>query len=109
MGFNEKPGFRAGTAFPFLAFGPGGEALDLVEVPHALMDRHAVDGTGEAILKAARRSGALACLNWHERTFCEEDFPGKAEAYLALIRKARADGAWITTVGGAAAFWRERG
>lgn len=108
VGFNGKPGFRAGTAYPFLAFGPEGEALDLVEVPHALMDTYLEAGQGEAVLEAARRAGGLACLNWHERAFCRTDFPGRAEAYLALIRKAKAEGAWIATVGEAAAFWRGR-
>lgn len=105
VGFNEAPGFRAGTSFPFAA--PGG---GLIEVPHALMDTYMTGDAqpGEAVLDAARRSGGMACLNWHERAFCEADFPGRTDAYLGLLRRARREGAWIAPVGDAAAWWRAR-
>lgn len=78
LGFNDRPGFRNGTAWPVTPLGADGRALDgLVAWPLVLMDSHLHDYgdlSAEAIAKAIERwleevymVGGRATVVWHQR------------------------------------------
>ncbi len=96
LGYNDSPGFRCGTAFPFLWFDcASGKATRLLEVPLILaefqfydpqaFDAEAVRRTMEKILEAAVRQGGVATVLFHNQYFHEAEFPGHGAVYAHLL------------------------
>ena len=127
LGYNEAIGFRAGIAAPFhpwdpnrdLGLGPvRGGGRELLEVPLTLMDgalframalspEQAVART-IAQLEAVEAVGGMAGLLWHPNAAAESLFPGWWGCFVAALDHLAARGAWVTSVGEIAAWWRER-
>ncbi len=109
-----EAGFRWGTCFPFSPWF-NGKALGLIEIPTIFMDTpYFMKGPAEAerrcmrLLHAVKRRGGVLNLLFHHTVFNPREFPGWAELYQRLIQKARSMGAWITTAGEVAEWWRRR-
>ena len=95
LGYNDSPGFRAGTAFPYPWFDcAAGRATRLLEVPLILaefqfydpqaFDGEAVRRTLRHYLEAATRQGGVFTVLFHNQYFHEGDFPGHGEVYAAF-------------------------
>ncbi len=119
VGFAEAPGFRSGTALPFLAYDHENERpLALVVLPLVAMDRTLMsyvktppDAAWEALeptLTALERRRGCGCVLWHNTAFEELCYPGWRELFEEIIRWARSRGAWFPTCAEAADAW-ERG
>ena len=109
-----EAGFRWGTCFPFSPRFDG-KALGLIEIPTIFMDTpYFMKGPAEAerrcmrLLHAVKRRGGVLNLLFHHTVFNPREFPGWAELYQRLIQRARSMGAWITTAGEVAEWWRRR-
>jgi len=96
LGFNEAPGFRAGTSFEFPAFDvENRRPLRLREKPLHVMDR-ALSGLDQAaalatidtIAQEARRHGGTLELLWHNNIFVED--PREEARYLHGLSSAAA-------------------
>ena len=118
LGWHDQPGFRAGTALPFRPFDPDAEeALDLIELPLAVMDCQVAlgsVGTAEAqatlLADKVRQGAGVLVLNWHTETYCNRLlYAGYRTLYERILAPLLADGdAWFATPNEIAGWWRGR-
>lgn len=118
LGFNDRPGFRAGTSLPFRPLDGGGRAHPLWELPLVLMDSQLFDEQGlepaaaarQALdaLEQVRRVHGLLTLNWHPHTLCRADFPGRRHLFERLLERMAAPDCWAAGLGDVAAHWSRR-
>ena len=119
LGYNEEVGFRAGIAAPFRPWNPERRAAhDLIEVPLTVMDGALFRSLGLDGARATARTrehlerveevGGLAVLLWHPNAAAEEQFPGWWSSYCATLEWLAARGAWVTSAGEIADWWREQ-
>jgi hypothetical protein len=99
LGYNDSPGFRTGTAFPYLWFDcRTGKPTGLLEAPLILgefqfyqpqsFDPEMVDRTIGKYLDAATRQGGVFTVLFHNNYFHEGDFPGQGAVYSRLLALA---------------------
>lgn len=118
LGWQEKPGFRAGTTLPFAPYDPIRKtAFPLVELPLVLMDSTVMDSGMSAILEeggnlaaAVREAGGVLMINWHTETWCNRYvYAGYRTALARLLEPLLADRqAWFATPAEIADWWRKR-
>jgi hypothetical protein len=120
IAWRNRAGFRAGTCLPFRPFDPGSDtALDLCEIPTALMDSHIctqgkpVDesvGAGLALIDAIKRRGGVALLNWHTETVCNDyQYAGVLPVLLKIIENVLHDSdVWLPTPTELVRHWNQR-
>lgn len=110
IGFNFGVGFRARTAFPY-------RVGNVLELPMHLMDTalracapDAVQRADHArqVLNQVRKVGGLLVMNWHLHHMNPEAFPAEWDLWMALVREARGDGAWIAPAQRIAQWWNQR-
>ena len=110
LGFNHRVGFGGGTCFPFHPI-DGGRPLKLLEIPLAIEDialfryEKPWEMCMKMIEEVEEKGGVLTVL-WHHSVFNELEFPGWADIYEKLIKICKEKGAWITTAGEIAKWWR---
>jgi hypothetical protein len=103
LGYNDSPGFRTGSALPYLWFDcASGKPTRLLEVPLILaefqfydpraFDGEAVRRTLRQYLEAATRQGGVFTVLFHNQYFHEGDFPGHGAVYADLLAMARGSG-----------------
>jgi hypothetical protein len=118
LGFNDRPGFRAGTSLPFHPWDlQDRHARDLLELPLGLMDSQLFDEQEldfdeakeqtDRLVANLRRSRGLLVVNWHPHVMCEADFPGRAKLYQELLKDVLKD-AHVSGVMSIADHWRRR-
>jgi hypothetical protein len=120
IAWKNSAGFRAGTCLPFQPFDLGTDrALDLYEVPTALMDGHICTprklldhavGDGRALLDVIKRRGGVALLNWHTETACNDyHYAGALPVLLKLVERVlRESDVWLPTPRELVRHWHER-
>lgn len=119
LGWNDGPGFRAGTSLPFHPWdAERGAGRELLALPLALMDSQLFDeqnlGEQEAqreterLLDWIRRSRGMLGINWHPHVLCEQDFPGRGWLLEWLLEQATADRAQLGGMQAIADHWRWR-
>lgn len=115
VGFNDAPGFRAGTALPFEPLTAEREGRrGLVELPMTIADMHLpredVRATVEIVLEhleKVRGLGGLAVLNWHVGNW--RRCPAWRESYrAACARLAEDEAAWVALPSEVADWWSRR-
>lgn len=115
VGFNDRRGFRAGTALPFHAFDPAtGRPGSVVELPLTLSDMHLPKrdeaATVSAVLdhlRTVRMLDGFAMLNWHVGNWYAA--PAWREGYRAACRFLATDSdAWVASPREVASWWNER-
>lgn len=111
---SDTSGFRWGTCFPFSPHSDERE-LSLIEIPTTFMDTpYFMRGIAEAerrclyLLDQVRARGGVLNLLFHHTVFNPHEFPGWVELYRRLIQRAKSMGAWVTTAGEVASWWRRR-
>jgi hypothetical protein len=103
LGYNDTPGFRCGTAWPYLWFDCGADRpTRLLEVPLILAefqfyDPLAFDGAAvrdvlRRYMETACRQGGVFTVLFHNQYFHEAEFPGHGQVYADLIAWADARG-----------------
>jgi hypothetical protein len=103
LGYNDTPGFRCGTAWPFLWFDYAADRpTRLMEVPLIFAEFQAYDpracdvAAARALvgryMEAASRQGGVFTVLFHNDYFHAAEFPGNAEVYAELIALADARG-----------------
>ncbi len=114
IGFNDCPGFRAGTALPYqplIPTAPAATSGSFLELPMSLADMH-LEGLGEeeAVdivirhMEAVRGLGGLALLNWHVGRWHSD--PTWRAAYQAVCRFLSADDSvWVALPRDIVAWW----
>jgi len=115
LGFNDRPGFRAGCSLPFHPLNAHGLALPLLELPLLLMDSQlydeqalgpiAAERQSAELLEQVRRVGGLLTVNWHPHTLCRADFPGRREHYERLLERIDEPDCWVGGLGAVADHW----
>ncbi len=117
VGSDTIPGFTSGMNFPFYGFDLGtAEPLDILEIPIGLMDCALLEikdpvlreRTIDDMLANCRDSQGLLVLDWHIRTAYEPDYPGWLAAYISILEKAKAQGAYIASLDEINGYWRNR-
>jgi hypothetical protein len=118
LGFNDRPGFRAGTCLPFHPLDASGRPRRLLELPLILMDSQLFDEQGletraaarlaQEAVEQVRRVGGLFTLNWHPHTLCREDFPGRRALFEELLGVLARRDCWCAGLGDVAAHWEAR-
>lgn len=118
LGWQEKAGFRTGTALPSQPFDPEtGRLLNLLELPLILMDTYIMRGDAsqavQSSLKIAdtvRKSGGVLTINWHTEAYCNRLlFTNYLNVFDDIITPLLADqSVWFTTPGKIDAWWRSR-
>ncbi|NOZ59712.1 MAG: hypothetical protein GXO66_09105 [Euryarchaeota archaeon] len=111
---SDTSGFRWGTCFPFSPYS-GERQLSLIEIPTTFMDTpYFMRGAAEAerrcraLMEEVRRRGGVLNLLFHHTVFNPNEFPGWMELYRRLVQRAKSMGAWVTTAGEIASWWRRR-
>jgi len=112
LGFNDRVGFRWGICYPFHPVDGEGRPLKLLEIPLAIEDiaLFRYDNPWAVCMKMieeVERKGGVLTVLWHHSVFNELEFPGWAEIYEKLIRVCKEKGAWITTAGEIAKWWKK--
>lgn len=114
VGYNETPGFRAGTAQAFKPLG----ATRLMELPLHIMDTSLFYpdrmnlGFDEArrkideIIDCVVRGGGVLTINWHDRSIAPERLWG--EFYQTLLDNLKTRGVWFPTASAAVEWFRKR-
>ncbi|MEO6094740.1 MAG: polysaccharide deacetylase family protein [Fibrobacteria bacterium] len=103
LGYNDSPGFRTGSAFPFLWFDcASGKPTRLLEVPLILgefqfydprcFDGESVRARMKGYLEAATRQGGVFTALFHNDYFYEKQFPGHGAVYADLLSYAGVKG-----------------
>ena len=111
LGFNDRVGFVGGRYFPFHPVDEEGKPMKLLEIPLAIEDialfryKKPWDVCIRMIEEVERKGGVLTVL-WHHSVFNELEFPGWAEIYEKMIKVCKEKGAWITTAGEIAKWWK---
>jgi hypothetical protein len=118
LGFNRTVGFRAGTSLPFRQFDVAADrALDVVEVPLALQDAALLGPIGmgrsaretrevvERLLGEAAAVGGLLTCVFHPDKLVRPEW---LSLYEWMLDRAVESGAWVTSVAGIDAWWRQR-
>jgi hypothetical protein len=118
LGFNRNVGFRAGTSMPFRPFDFEASApVDVLEVPlivqeSPLLSSNALEldvALAKAVIAqlidAVAAVGGVATLLFHPHSFLN---PAFLALYRFSIEHCRARGAWFSTVGQIAEWWRDR-
>jgi len=111
LGFRETVGFRAGIIHPYFPYDfKSDKRLNILELPMTFMDSTlfmAGDSqrTLEELIKTAKRWGGLIVVNWHQRTFDENDFQGYTDFYEKMLGIFKYDGAYIATCRDIANWW----
>jgi hypothetical protein len=96
LGYNDTPGFRTGTAWPYLWFDcAGNRPTELLEVPLILgefqiydpqgFDGEAVRKVVKSYLEKACNQGGVFTVLFHNEYFHEAQFPGHAGVYADLL------------------------
>jgi len=111
LGFNDRVGFRWGICYPFHPVDGEGRPLKLLEIPLAIEDiaLFRYDNPWAVCMKMieeVERKGGVLTVLWHHSVFNELEFPGWAEIYEKLIRVCKEKGAWISTAGEIAKWWK---
>lgn len=117
LGYAERPGFRAGTSYPFQPFDvTTGNVIDIYEVPLIAMDGTffqyellSVDETVSQVMKladTAALAGGVFTLLWHNTTVDPLDHPGPARAFLDISAALKRMPCWPTTIYGCVDRWR---
>lgn len=119
LAFAEHEGFRCGCSFPFRPYFLAEErALDLVEVPLAVMDGTlqephyrglaAADAerAASAVLARVHASGGAVSLLWHNNRFDPRVSRGYDKVYWRLVDDLLAQGGLLTGTGDIATRWR---
>ena len=120
MAWKDDNGFRAGTCLPYQPFDPERQtALDIYELPTAMMDGHVIPGAVTLTLQwSARfvlptgcgRVGGVLNLDWHTEAgtdrYC---YYNQRTVLMRLVSalQARAD-AWFVTPWELIRYWQER-
>jgi hypothetical protein len=118
--WRDDAGFRAGTCLPYRPFDPErGRALDIYELPTAVMDGHVISDGGDVnaavrrvqrIAESVREVGGMLILDWHTEAavddYCYRNLRTALARVLAELR-ARGD-AWFVTPWELIRHWHER-
>ncbi len=114
FGYNDAVGYRAGTVQAFIA--PA--AVDLLELSLNIQDtslfypgrmdlsEKEAAVACERLLAVHREHGGVLTLSWHDRSLAPERLWG--DFYRDLLKKVKADGAWIGPAGRAVRWFRTR-
>jgi len=114
VGYNETPGYRAGTS---QVYRPPG-VRSLLELPMHIQDGalfysnrlNLSDAEAETIceqfISNAKRLGGVLTLLWHDRSHAAERFWG--DFYAALVRKLRSMPVWFGTAAQIVKWFRQR-
>jgi uncharacterized protein DUF7033 len=112
IGFNDTPGFRAGTALPYeTPDRPGQTARRFIEIPMTLADMHLpprdIERAKQTVLdhlECVRKLGGCGVLNWHVGHW--HSHPGWRESYKAACEWLRnCPDAWVATPAEIAMWW----
>jgi len=120
IAWKDDNGFRAGTCLPYRPFDPErGYALEIYELPTAMMDGHVIPQGGDTdtavdralrIAEDVRRVGGVLNLDWHTEAAMERYCYHNQRAVLVRILselRARGD-AWFVTPWELINYWHER-
>jgi len=119
FGFRDLAGFRNGAAFPFQPFDfECNRPIDLWEIPLVLMDGVLFDRDfsgesevwprAEEVLETLKECRGAASICWHQRVFCDRDFPGWGDLYERILRWIRDRDGWMGTCRDLVEHWENR-
>ncbi|PYU29039.1 MAG: hypothetical protein DMG32_01180 [Acidobacteria bacterium] len=120
IAWKDRAGLRAGTCLPFQPFDFGTDrALDLYEVPSAIMDGHIrtpgrqlghAVGDSLAVIDIINQRGGVALLNWHTEAACNDyHYTGDLPVLLGIFERVLHDSdVWLATPQELVRHWHER-
>jgi peptidoglycan/xylan/chitin deacetylase (PgdA/CDA1 family) len=112
LGFKDRAGFRFGTCFPVHPVS-GDSPLKILEIPLAIMDitLHGRSDRCEEckrIIDVVERYQGVLTLLWHPPVFNALEYPGDSKIYQDVIELCKQRGAWVTSAGEVARWWKTR-
>ncbi len=120
IAWRDDAGFRAGTCLPYRPFDPErGRALDIYELPTAVMDSHVISDSGDiemavrralCLAEEVRRVGGMLTLDWHtEASVDDYCYRNLRTALVGIVLVLRADSeAWFATPWEVTRHWHQR-
>lgn len=116
LGFNRKPGFVSGTAYPYHLFTEIKEknSYSLIEIPIIAQDFHLIDGfsliKNDNVISNILRSlelgeGGVLNLIWHPERFLNKKFGKKLFDSFNELLLAQKDRYWFATLSEIADRW----
>lgn len=73
--------------------------VPLVIMDTCLMGKSDPLGSAISLMEMAQKQNGCLVLNWHQRMFCEREFPGYARLYSDIIAECQKRGAHFLTIG----------
>lgn len=120
IAWRDDHGFRAGTCLPYRPFDPErGRALDMYELPTAMMDSHVISASGNIeiavrrgllLADEVRRVGGMLTLDWHtEASVDDYCYRNLRTVLVGIVLMLRADSeAWFATPWEVTRHWHQR-
>ena len=114
LGYNNNIGSKNGLYFPFNIQIKNKDS-GLVEIPMIIMDGALFSlkiknhwEITEEFFDRVRELNGLLTINWHDRVFHDEDFPGWGDAYIHILSYFKDNGAYVDTADNIAKWHTER-
>jgi len=120
LGYNERNGFRAGIAFPFVPYDLQNEReYNLLELPVSIMDGNFFADYGEKLdarkaiqrckklFKVVEQTEGLLVVNFHPHYYATTH-PDWWAVYEYILQNVAESGAWVATGREIADWWSER-
>lgn len=119
LGFDNDIGFFDGVDLPFIPFDiERNEAINIVEIPIAIMDCgllgdrgekiNAANDNGKKLITRTKESGGILVFDWHQRIMYQHDYPGWVDILRDLLRYAHEEGACFITLEKAAGLLKDK-
>ena len=87
MGYTNDVGFKDGKILPFMPFGDDFVVFPLVIMDSCFMDVNNYHKKLIELIEISKNNDAILVVNWHQRSFNENEFPGYRKAYCEIIEE----------------------
>lgn len=109
VGYSDRPWNDADGMLPYYPDNSG-----ILELPITVMDTVDLDNalvrtSVEKLIGRISAAGGLVVLDWHQSAFNPAEYPDRVQVYTSILHNAKAQGAWIATMGEIADHWNSRG
>lgn len=114
IGFRDKIGFRFGTCFPFYPFDINSKKqINVLEIPLIIMDATVISRKDtweecKRMVDTVKKYGGVFTINWHQRVFNENEFPGWKKTYIEIVKYCSKENAWVEPIRSVYRWWENK-
>ena len=99
LGYRNDIGYKDEKFLPFHPLGDDYTVFPLVIMDSCFMDTDERNKKLSYLLDITEKNNSILVINWHQRSFNENEFPGYKKAYCDIIKECIKRGAIFRTLG----------